>query len=71
MHGEKMWDFVVGFLWEIYNQLFRGISGNENWGVSQHEICGRFTTNFLEGSQGPKIGELHSMRFVGDLQPTF
>jgi len=44
---------------------------DKNWGLLQHEICERFTTKFLGGSQRAKIGDFYSIKFEGDLQQNF
>ena len=50
---------------------FQGHPTDKNWGILQHEICGRFTTNFLGGSQGTKIEEFYSFRFGAGYREAF
>ena len=57
--GDQKYQKIPNFL----EGDFRGIRGNKNWGLLQHEICGRFTTNFLGGSQGTKIENFFNFRF--------
>ena len=45
--------------------------GGQNWGVSQHKICGRFRTKFWGDFWGRKFGEFHSIEFVGHSEPNF
>ena len=52
--AEKIGDFYsIKFVGDS-EPNFWGTSGGKNWGVSQHEICGRFRTKFLGDFWGEK-----------------